>query len=205
MNVKVETKVKQPIDAAKAAPVADQPKVDETTGETSAPSEPKANAKKQREYRAADGAEYLPKVSAKSVMGDEFMKSKPLVQEDLFRVIGLVRRAEVSSSQYGDSFRFKGSFKVVRVHDGARYHSTQFFAPRALEGLIAEQIESAQENDDGDVQFVVIIGRKPSAKGGAGYEYTFKPVLEVVQHDPLQALEDAANAAMPLLAAPKSK
>jgi hypothetical protein len=197
MNAKVDTKPKQPVDAAKVAPVADVAKVNTETGETAAP----VSGKKQREYKTMNGVEYINKITAKSVMGDKFMETKPEVQEDMFRLIGLVQKAELNTkSQYGDSFKFKGTFKAVRLHDGVEFTSGSLYLPHALEDIVASQIQSAQSEGDEDVQFVVDIGRKPSKKGQTGYEYTFKPVLQVVQYDPLQALENAAKSAgLPVL------
>lgn len=176
--------------------------VDKTTGEVAnatAPDTGTTGAKRTRQYKSMNGVEYLNKITALSVMGEDYMKTKPEAQEDMFTLIGLVQKAELNSkSQYGDSFKFKGSFKAVRATDKVQFTSGALYLPRALEDIMAAQIQSAQGEDEDDVQFVVIIGRKPSKKGSMGYEYTFKPVLQVVQYDPLEALEQAANSALQL-------
>jgi len=174
--------------------------VDTATGEIVS-SEP---AKKSvTKYKVMNGVEYLNKLTAKSVMGDDFMETRPDKEEDLYTLIGLVQKAELNTkSQFGDSYKLKGSFKAIRAHDKKEFTSGALYLPHALEDIVVGQIQTAQSNGEDDVQFVVVIGRKPSKKGSVGYEYTYKPVLQVVQYDPLEALETAAKQAL-LLAAPQ--
>lgn len=146
----------------------------------------------------------LNKISVKSVFGAIPVQA---VKEDgkdvlrlpaaivVMRVIGQATGYEVKQSDFGDSLKFKGTFKAWNLDTGEVFNSSACFLPNIVEGQLGAVLD---EHDA--VEFAFDIGVVP-AKNANGYEYRVKPLVAATEAPVFAALE-AKIAPLPQLGAP---
>lgn len=127
-----------------------------------------------------------------SVFGIHLTKKAGVVP--VARIFGRAASCKSKTSDFGESFEFKGNFEATRISDGEVFKSSKLFLPKLLEGLMAE----ALGNSDEALDFVVEIGVKESGNAHH-YEWTVKPLMESKAADTLAHLRDAATADLPAL------
>jgi hypothetical protein len=141
--------------------------------------------------------ELVKKISLKVVNDGEDIKA-PDAPVDFFTVIGVVQGFKVVSSQYGDSIGFLGNFEAIRATDGKRFMSGTLYLPSMLSDILHAAVRSAQADDaDATVKVAGVVGLKPSKKAAVGYEYTFRPLIDVVPVDALADLRAVVAGALP--------
>ena len=146
---------------------------------------------------AKPGPELVKKISLKVVNDGEDVKA-PESPIDFFTIIGIVQGFKIVSSQYGDSVGFQGNFEAIRTRDGKRFISGTLYLPTMLSDLLHASVRSAQADDaDATVKVAGVVGLKPSKKAAVGYEYTFRPLIEVVPVDALADLRASIAGALP--------
>jgi hypothetical protein len=107
----------------------------------------------------------------------------------LCRVVGIVRDYKVGTTAFGTYQKFLGDFQGVSlIGDDAGVQKTSVNA--CFPPVIADTLlNSLLTNKGMAVQFGYEIGLKESdKKGGAGYEYTAKPLVKPAESDQLKAL-----------------
>lgn len=143
------------------------------------------------------GPELVKKISLKTVNDGEDIPA-PESAIDFFTILGIVQGTKIAKSTYGDSVGFKGTFEAIRSRDGKRFISGTLYLPTMLSDLLYASVAGAQKDDaDATVKVAGVIGLKPSKKAAVGYEYTFRPLIEVVPVDALADLRATVAGALP--------
>jgi len=171
----------------------------------------------------ADELKLLRKIVPRLVMEIDIDGMDLKGDTPLYSVFGIVTNIKEGKSDYGSFTKLIGSFEAVRSIDRVRFQAPTCFLPEPLQGMIVakviEEIDASTvyEKDattgnpvmkDGQpvvkspgrasVRFAAEVGIKPSRrKGGAGYEYTVKPIIQAAANDALAELRSAALAALP--------
>lgn len=181
--------------------------------------------KNEAEHEA--GPEILKKLNPKDVIGGNLQK---LVLDgtlklpcDLYTLIGRAGNIREGESGFGPWVSLKGQFEATRIFDGSNkpFISAECFIPGpAGDLLVAEvrkfvteavEVTAEQFKKSGRtyrttgefVEMALIIGAKIAERaGGAGYEFTVRPVIAVQTADPLAALRQKMKGVL-ALPAPK--
>jgi len=137
----------------------------------------------------------LKKLNAKDILGGKIARpAEDDPEKILFDVYGLARRAEVVTTAFGDSMKFRGDFEAVNSETGEVFRSTVMYLPE----LAADMLANAIGEGANAVEFGFRIGMKPS-DSPVGYEYTIKPLVETRDSDALESIRGSVKA----LAAPE--
>lgn len=171
----------------------------------------------------SDELKLLRKIVPRLVMEIDIDTMELKGDTPLYSVFGIVTNIKEGKSDYGSFTKLIGSFEAVRAIDRARFQAPTCFLPEPLQGMIVakviEEIDAstvyAKDAKTGEpvmedghpvvqtmgraaVRFAAEVGVKPSRrKGGAGYEYTVKPIVQAAANDALAELRSAALAALP--------
>lgn len=115
----------------------------------------------------------------------------------LMRVLGQAVGTKTGTSAYGDWTALVGRFKATNLESGEVMEASQCFLPEIA--MVPIQVALSNTGAGGSVTFAIDVSvrmipaekRKP---GGVPYEYTFDPVVEPNDDDPLVALERSIQA-----------
>lgn len=129
----------------------------------------------------------VSKISPKSVCGELKGTLENLGKQelDVMRVIGITKKKEAFTGQFGVSWRLQGEFKALNLTTKEEYYSPECFLPGLAESLITNQMDDAGENA---IQFAFIIGIK-AADNKVGYEFTVKPLIKPAENSALAMIE----------------
>lgn len=121
----------------------------------------------------------------------------------LMRVIGQAVGLKIGTSAYGDWTALVGRFKATNLETGEVSEASQCFLPEIA--MVPIQVALANASQGGSVTFAIDVSVRaiPANKrklGGVAYEYTFDPVIEPNDDDPLVALERQIQAGPKALA-----
>ena len=154
------------------------------------------------------------KISFKSVCGNPELQPLEMTDENgqkktvlrgveklYMRLVGVVRKYETVTSQYGDSVAFAGEFRAVNLLTGEVYNGGKLFLPNVAESFVYNAFLN-QEMVEGfnGLELAFDLGIKPS-NTAMGYEYTVKPLIEQTATDRLAAMLNS----LPALPAPKAE
>jgi hypothetical protein len=123
------------------------------------------------------------------------------VEKQYMRLVGVVKKLSLATSQYGDSVAFEGDFRAINLVTGEVYNGAKLFLPHIAEAFASNAYMAAEmaEGFNG-LELAFDLGIKP-ASTPAGYEYTVKPLIEQKAVD---RLADLLNS-LPALPAPASE
>ena len=141
-----------------------------------------------------------PEMVAVEVVGEDNVKKTMLrgVEKDYMRVVGIARKHEVVSSQYGDSVAFIGEMRAINLQTGEVFNGSKLFLPNVAESYCYNALIAAEMAEGfAGLEIAFDVGIKPSSTP-MGYEYTVKPLIEQKAAD---RLTDILNS----LPAPKQK
>lgn len=94
-------------------------------------------------------------------------------------------------TMYGDNIWIEGDFKAKNLKDGKQYYARKLYAPEILSNILCSQFPAEGE---AKVEFAVVIGLKKSNKGGQGYEFTVRSLIEPrEEYNPFAAIENRIN------------
>lgn len=174
-------------------------------------------------------SEILKKITTKDVLGDDF---KPATEAEkgpqrLYLVIGVASAVIPDETNYGQYYRYIGSFEAERLSDKVKFSSGVCILPEPIGTMVGSQLlevvkpedvsEETSEDNKGNkktrkrykvpsAQFAFVIGIKPSKKGGRGYEWTCEPIVQPRESDALADLRkvvDTGMKALPVLGKPE--
>jgi hypothetical protein len=100
------------------------------------------------------------------------------------RIGGIVTATETVTTQYGDSTRFLGNFRMKVSESGCWEdtivtHAGAAFLPKAAENILAAAL-AAKVNDESfsGVEFAIEVRKVESEKSKTGYEYEVSSLIE---------------------------
>lgn len=127
------------------------------------------------------------------------MKEEEPSEEPIFigRVMGVVRKADIQTNDYGDSWKFTGDFQGFDA-SGVRYVSGICYLP----DVIADPLANGLGEVDGTVEFGCDLFIRYDETSTTNYIYEVEMLTAVGKSDPLAALE-ASMPSLPQLAAPE--
>ncbi len=151
------------------------------------------------------------KISMKTI-GVQPKAGQPITDGPIAHVYGSARNYLVGSSNYGTFTKFRGDFEAVNLATGESYRSQNLLLPEIASGLLIAALHAAgakhgtaktasTQEEPGEpatspVEFAIEIGlrkTKSDKPGGAGYEFTLRPLIEAKDSDPLAALRTAVE------------
>jgi hypothetical protein len=146
----------------------------------------------------------MRKITAKNVMGQAI---KDIAREyesgsvvELFSIAGQIVRCQPISTQYGDSMKFRGKFRVIRTADKKVWEGSEFFAPGDFENELMAAWAGRGE-DQTAIEFAATVSLQVDEDANTGYVFVTEPLVEAA---PSSALEDIiSKAGLKALAAPK--
>lgn len=131
----------------------------------------------------------VKKLSVATVYGK--IDLKELLNADkpvrVMRVLGQAVSSKSGESAYGRWTALLGRFKATNMDTGEVSEAAQLFLPEVA--LIPLQVAMSA----GPVTFAIDLYVKPSTNtkpGGSAYEYTWEPVLQTTDADPLRQMEE---------------
>lgn len=169
------------------------------------------------------GAEILRKITPKEIVGtkltDLIVEGTIKLPCDLFTLIGRAYNLRDGESDFGPWTALLGEFEAVRTFDGsnATFYAPQCFIPgpagdllvQTVRGFVQEPIEVTPEQykksgrtykvTGETVEMALIVGAKRASRdGGAPYEFTVRPLIDVRKADALAHLRaKVQHAALP--------
>ena len=184
--------------------------------------EEKLSEEKQSEA-VEKGAEILRKITPKDVIGgnltDMVLDGTIKLPCDLYSLIGRAGNLRDGESSFGPWTALLGEFEAARLYDGsnALFYAPQAFVPgpagelltQAVRKFVQEPIDVSPEQYKKSgrtykvtgefVELAVIVGAKRAERtGGAPYEFTIRPVVDVRKADALAHLRaKMTQAALP--------
>lgn len=137
--------------------------------------------------------EIISSIKMKTICGD----IKPLLgdqeQIEIAQVYGYAVK-EVKGdrpTQFGDNIWIEGDFKAKNLINNKEYYARKLYAPEILSNILCSQFPLEGEVK---IQFAVVIGLKKSNKGGMGYEYTVRSLIEPKEeNNPFATIENQIN------------
>ena len=113
-------------------------------------------------------------------------KAKVEKSLDVMRVVGVCNGYDIKTTQYGDSFCFKGDFLAIRLDNKTEYKSAQLYLPAIAATILATAIDV---NPEVKIQFAYdIFLNPPKGKNDKGYEWGVRPLIESADNDPVRSL-----------------
>lgn len=150
----------------------------------------------KKEPAKSTETEITNKISAKRIMGK---LAAPEKQTALYVVFGIADGLKAGESNYGPWEALTGQFEATVVsgeNEGKRHYGTQLFLPKGAHDTVAGRL---RVEGNTSVEFAMEIGCKPAADAPKGYEFTFKPISKPGAADPLAALRESVQKALPNL------
>ncbi len=149
---------------------------------------------------------YENKISMKSI-GAQPKTGQEFAEGPAAHIYGSARNYLVGISTYGEFMKFRGEFEAVNLATGESYRSANLLLPDIAASLLisalhaagakhgtvktANEAENPGEPATAPVEFAIEIGIRKSKNvqpGGAGYEFTLRPLIETRDSDPIAAL-----------------
>ena len=146
------------------------------------------------------------KISLKSI-GVQPKTGQPITEGPVAHIYGSARNYLVGTSTYGEFVKFRGDFEATNLATGESYRSANLLLPDIASTLLitalhaagakhgtvktATTAENPGEPATAPVEFAIEIGirkTKNDKPGGAGYEFTLRPLIETRDSDPIAAL-----------------
>ena len=134
---------------------------------------------------------------------DDIAKLKNGEASKLLTVLGKVTSYRVSSTALGEYIRFSGRFEAENVLNGQKVYSGTMILPKIAQDLLYGQLDSVPEGVG--IEFAFAVGYRRDDASAVKYVYTFEPLLEMAQDDPLLTLSARIKEKQAALAAPKQK
>jgi len=146
----------------------------------------------------------LKKVSVKTVCNKPKSFFKELKEETpMMRIVGLARKYDIGTSQYGEYLKFIGEFHATDLSTGEQSVGAVAFLPQPVDGMLKESIDSMSEGGKKPVEFAFDIFVIPDPATEVGFQYRVAALTETKTSDPLaELLNKYSN--VPMLAAPKN-
>lgn len=140
----------------------------------------------------------IRKISAKTVCG-KIEKPVPVKGKQLYIVGGIANKVKTGDSQFGTWTALVGQFEATNVDTGEVFVAPQCFLPEPMNGMIAAALEATDKDGkrvNQSVQFAVEVGVK-HAENQIEYEYTAKEIMKSDSADPLAAIRETIQKALP--------
>jgi hypothetical protein len=127
------------------------------------------------------------KLSAKTVIGNvKALAPKDGSTAPLFQVYGVGRKIVEGESTYGPWACIAGDFRAVRSSDGEVFAGSKVFLPEVAHDMAANALHST-DAESIELAFEIGVRATDDERGGAGYEYTVKPLIEAAENDPTRS------------------
>lgn len=144
----------------------------------------------------------VKKISAKVIFGDIKKVCKTKEDGDVVDLANFYGRAtgfKTGTTDFGSWTAFTGNFEAVNLQTCEEFQARQIFLVEPLQGMLLDQLASAESVDFACKISVVVNESLPT-----GYEYRVTPLVDVKRSDELDALRQIAGApSLKVLEAPK--
>lgn len=111
----------------------------------------------------------------------------------LGRIIGVIRKAALLTTQYGESWKFSGEFRGTNS-DGQECVASTLFLP----DVVADPLAGAVGEEGKDVEFAFDLFIRADSGSTTGYVYEVESLQEVTSSDPVAALAARIASDIPL-------
>jgi len=133
----------------------------------------------------------VKKISAKSIIGDVKKLVKTRENGDVIPLMNAYGRAtgfKTGNTDFGAWTAFTGNFEAVSLVTGEEFQGRQIFLVEPLQGMLMDQLASAESVDFAYTLSVVVNESLPM-----GYEYRINPITEIKRSDELESLRQLAG------------
>jgi hypothetical protein len=140
------------------------------------------------------------KITSKTVMGADFLDSKPTQELLLYTLNGVIRSYEAGTSDFGQYLKFRGDFKAYNHITETVVRAPACIIPAPMDEILAGQYQTAKahliDEETGEIKggkmpkfnFSIDIGYMP-ADTPTGYEWTVATRQKIQESDDMLALE----------------